>query len=88
MLILTFSFSEQFKINLLLFVQPALILPPPSIPKDLNRLGECGSSLVQLLLPEFAYPFLLNCEISIPISNELWFSDMKNNYEAWTTISH
>lgn len=83
LLILTFSFSDQFKINLLFFVQLALTYASHSIAKDFNRLGERGNFLLQFLLPEFAYPFLLNCEISIPIPSELWFPDMKNNYEAW-----
>lgn len=35
-----------------------------------------------LLLPEFAYSLLLNCEIIITNSNKLQFPDMKNNYEV------
>jgi len=66
----------------LLFEQLALTYVSHFIPEDFNRLGGCGNFLLQLLLPEFAYPFLLNCEISITISSKLQFPDMKNNYEA------
>lgn len=66
------TFSDQFKINLLFFVQFALTYASHFIPEDFNRLGRrCGSFLLQLLLPEFAYPFLLNCEISIIIPSKL-----------------
>lgn len=73
--------SDQFKINLLFFVQLALTYASHFIPEDFNRLGRrCGSFLLQRLLPEFAYPFLLNCEISIIIPSKLQLPNMKNNW--------